>query len=84
MAKKNKNVCGSEYLKVGIPVAPVVWLVSSQPSSRQVMGSSSPGDSDFFSVYDFFISLSFLLVDSAKKRVYNEPSSEETAGLKIV
>ena len=32
---------------------------------------SSPGDSDFFSCYtvSFFLSLSFLPVDSAKKRV---------------
>ena len=31
---------------------------------------SSPGDSDFFSYYEFFLSLSFLPVNSAKKRVY--------------
>ena len=31
---------------------------------------SSPGDSDFFSYYEFFLSLSFLPVDSAKRRVY--------------
>ena len=31
---------------------------------------SSPGDSDFFSYQEFFLSLSFLPVDSAEKRVY--------------
>lgn len=33
--------------------------------SRPAMGSS-PGDSDFFSYYEFFLSLSFLPVDSDK------------------
>ena len=39
---------------------------------------SSPGDSDFFSYYEFFLSLSFLPVESAiKRRVYH--SGKEVA-----
>ena len=39
-------------------------------SSSQVMGSS-PGDNDFFSSCEFFLSLSFLPVDSAKTCVHS-------------
>ena len=38
-------------------------------SSRQVM-DSSPGESDVFSNFEFFLSPLFSPVDSAKKRVY--------------